>query len=143
MKSKKTKVIMLPTEDESYLAIAWGDSLVCGIPKMFKKSRDYQPQHLYYITDEKIKNGDWCIMLDDAGEVFSSIPQQYLKEQGHTLNKNLFKIIATSDCKLTIEIPIHTKSKSEKELNTILKLKLPQIPQSFVEEYYRLKNKQI
>ena len=60
----------------------------------------FKPQHIYFLSDEEIKEGDWCILLDDYGNVFSK-PQQYLAQEGQVLNNGLRKIIATTDESLT------------------------------------------
>ena len=129
MEKKRCKVIMLPTEKES-----------CIHANKFKTDSGYEykltyhdvpskckndglcsgNQHLYITSDDKIEAGDWCLFFWDGnkeGELgqIGSEPQQYFPENGHTLNKNLRKIIATTDSEL----------------------KLPQIPQSFIEEYCR------
>ena len=57
---------------------------------------------LYIISDDDIEEGDWCLFFWDGmrdGELgqVGSEPQQYFPENGHTLNRNLRKIIATTD----------------------------------------------
>lgn len=59
-------------------------------------------QHLYIISNEQIKEGDWALMFDDFGNLFfCDRPQQYLGiEKGHHLNKGLRKVILTTDPQL-------------------------------------------
>lgn len=48
------------------------------------------------VSDEEIKIGDWCILLDSLGNIFSSIARQYIgKEKGHYINDGIRKIVAT------------------------------------------------
>ena len=97
-------------------------------------------QHLYITSDDKIEAGDWCLFFWDGnkeGELgqIGSEPQQYFPENGHTLNKNLRKIIATTDPELRsdglIEDPNNPKD------NLLIRKGLPQPSQSFIEEYCR------
>jgi hypothetical protein len=61
--------------------------------------------HFYIFSLDKPQVGDWCILLDDFGKVFSN-PQQYLGEKaGHTLNNGLRKIIASTDPSLGLPQP--------------------------------------
>jgi len=55
--------------------------------------------NIYITSDEEIKEGDWVLMFDDLGNLFlCDKPQQYLGiEKGHYLNKDLRKIILTTD----------------------------------------------
>ena len=50
--------------------------------------------HYVVVDDSEIKEGDYCLMFDDYGNLFlGNQPQQYLGEQaGHHLNKGLRKI---------------------------------------------------
>jgi hypothetical protein len=105
----KIEVVMLPTEDNSYIALAW-NKLVCGTPRMFGKTRDYIPQHLYITVSqdvEPIKEGDWYI---DMFVTESQRSVQTHTETRHLINhkkdyrfKFCRKIIATTDPKLLKE----------------------------------------
>ena len=56
----------------------------------------YTPNYLLVVDDSEIKEGDYCLMFDDFGNLFlGNLPSQYLGEKnGHHLNKGLKKIIA-------------------------------------------------
>ena len=86
-------------------------------------------QHLYFTTDDEIKEGDWCLMFWDGGEVASE-PQQYLPENGHVLNRNLRKIIATTDSEFVNQQ--YTKEELGYEP---IKYGLPQPSKAFIEKY--------
>jgi len=91
----------------------------------------YQPQHLHILSNEQIKVDDWCIMLDDVGNVFST-PQQYINPETQHLNKGLRKIIATTD----------TSLKSKIKYDTHISIKsIAQIPQSFIAYFISEYNK--
>lgn len=134
---------MLPTQNETELlrntycfTEAHGNPLSYGkIDNAIERGFEYQ--HLYIISDDKIEEGDWCLFFWDGnkeGELgqIGSEPQQYFPENGHTLNKNLRKIIATTDSEL--KLPYDGKTPISKDWNG---KQLPQIPQKFIEEYCR------
>jgi hypothetical protein len=114
MKKKRCKVVMLPT-DKASASIAYSKQenayvvasklRLLEITQGFEVTSLWSWHHLYITSDDKIEVGDWCLFFWDGNK----------EENGHTLNKNLRKIIATTDSEL----------------------KLPQIPQSFIEEYCR------
>jgi hypothetical protein len=55
----------------------------------------HTPDYLLVVDDSEIKEGDYCIMFDDFGNLFGSFPNQYLgEEKGHYLNKGLRKVIS-------------------------------------------------
>jgi hypothetical protein len=89
-------------------------------------------QHLYITSDDKIKEGDWCIMFDDLGNIFSN-PQQYKPNEGHILNKGLRKIIATTDTSLTTP---YMTGKRQQEINGVPQVKpLPKLSQELIQAY--------
>lgn len=50
-------------------------------------------EYILAVSDEEIKVGDFCIMLDSAGNLFSTI-QQYTNPKTQHLNDGLRKVIA-------------------------------------------------
>lgn len=88
-----------------------------------------EPFHLYILSDEKIKEGDWCYGMDGIfqykGKV--SIPDIELPK----------KIIATTNKSLNYEESIYDpRSKTGGKW-----IELPKIPQSFIEHYVSEYNK--
>jgi hypothetical protein len=86
----------------------------------------WQPRELYILSDDEIEKGDWCIMLDSFGNIFSN-PQQYTDPKTQHLNKGLKKIIATTDSSLK-----YTDYRISPVPNFCDYL---QIPQSFIQYY--------
>lgn len=118
---KKVNVVMLPTNEKAtapifksnnHLYIGYGE-------KLEYKNKDNSYQHLYITSDEEIKDGDWCILFDSFGHLFTDSAQQYIPSKGHVLNNGLCKVISSTD--------------------TILNL--PQLPQQFIEKYIEEYNK--
>lgn len=136
MTLKRTQVIMLPTNEKSN-ALWWsGQNLYNKPPEDYSRG---ELNHLYFLSDEEIKEGDWCIMLDSFGNVFSN-PQQYLgKAKGHYINKGTRKIIATTDSSLTVEKVDGFLSK-DSPTGKLLDY-LPQPSQEFIEKYIEEYNK--
>jgi len=101
---KRAKVHLLPTNDErAVIGLAADEKTLWFAHSGVGNS--YGNKHLYITTDDEIKEGDWCLFFWDGmkdGELgqVGSEPQQYLPSKGHTLNRNLRKIIATTDPKL-------------------------------------------
>lgn len=95
---------MLPTNEKSKLVLSFKeksfnhlvDPKLTLIEQANYQLSNIQSQHLYILSDEEIKEGDWCIMLDSFGNVFSQ-PQQYNDSKTQHLNKGLRKIISTTD----------------------------------------------
>ena len=119
MDTIKARVHRLPTEDRTDVRVSKIINKLClvGCDDKFKTF-----YHLYITTDEEIKEGDWCICLD-FNRVFHASG-----EVGREKFLNSRKIIATTDPKL------HTNEIVEEDMH-MYKKSLPQIPQSFIEEY--------
>ena len=105
---KRAKAHLLPTDKAENCIIKHGEALghIKGShSQQYLKSHNESSHHLYITTEDEIKEGDWCLFFWDGmkdGELgqVGSEPQQYLPSKGHTLNRNLRKIIATTDPKL-------------------------------------------
>ena len=144
MKKKRCKVIMLPTDKPTLIVKfkMFGKDKINYSKVVLPIQDEEMYQHLYIISDDKIEAGDWCLFFWDGnkeGELgqIGSEPQQYFPENGHTLNKNLRKIIATTNPELKIERSVEGitdggRGRVFREYNP-----LPQPSQSFIEEYCR------
>ena len=82
-----------------------------GVVKLFKELDNGKESHLYFTSNDEIKEGD-PIYSPISKRVFTSVDGSYLKQVENPIDK---KIIATTDPKLG----------------------LPQIPQSFIEYYVK------
>jgi len=103
-----------------------------------------EPQHLYFVSDDEIKEGEhfYATNLMLGQGIFkcggSSTPGRTHNEQGHVVSKNNFfpdakKVIATTDKSLRNDIPtLNTMGE-----RTVYPKLLPQIPQSFVKSYVK------
>ena len=120
MKAIKAKVHMLPTKWGYGTIYKSGSVITIHEPRLHKL--EWTPQHLYITTDEEIKEGDWVIQQfkgEDA-DVCQITNGEY--EIAPDIQR---KIIATTDPKLFVKI------EGQKNLEG----SLPQIHQSFIEEY--------
>lgn len=136
---KKTKVIMLPTneskgnfsKDRIYPCILKHSWMFDNDEKgklIYSNSNIRTPtqlQHLYIISDDEIKKGDWYIYLK-----YNTIIQ---KKDYLPLENDCKKIIATTDTSL--------EPKNLYGNSSLFKTKLPQPSQQFIEKYIEEYNK--
>lgn len=80
----------------------------------------YKDQHLYLISERKVKEGDWCLHHEN-------IVCKYSNEYSKELYK---KIEATTD-----ELKYYTESSDPRRSKDVNRI--PQIPQSFIEAYVK------
>ncbi len=127
---KKVNVVMLPTNEKAtapifksnnHLYIGYGE-------KLEYKNKDNSYQHLYITSDEEIKDGDWCILFDSFGHLFTDSAQQYIPSKGHVLNNGLCKVISSTDTILNLPQPsqefIQQYIKNYNEGNSITNVKV-------------------
>ncbi len=144
---KQHDLVMLPTNEKATvgsIVTRPSDSKMAIVNVLTKD--DPQPcvhQHLYIISDEEIKEGDWVYntVTDDLIQVhlitdkmsdYEGIKMLVVKGQHfHHHYSNCKKIIATTDKSLTINITRILGVTRE----------LPQIPQSFIEYFVSEYNK--
>lgn len=128
---------MLPTNEKADIVLKKNNELLI-LPTGHigtNPSKLTQPQHLYILSDEEIKEGDWFVGFADgsikpfvkqADESTVEINNWQLNKKGHSSNK---KIIATTN--KSIILPERFPSFTY----------LPQIPQSFIEHFVKEYNK--
>lgn len=114
---KMVDVVMLATNKKSKLYIAWNEM---RFGAEITPTRDYQPYHLYFLSDEEIKEGDWVL------ETLNKVIFQVKGKSNDYKNSTFKKIIATTDRELR---------------NGGQVCKLPQPSQSFLEKYVEEYNK--
>ena len=138
---RECQVVMLPTEKASKVCLSTSSAThrlfipVVNLELSEEALSKYKaagsiPHHIYILSDDEIKKGDWVIMLDSFGNVFSN-PQQYTDPKTQHLNKGLRKIIATTDS-LCIGFGDDHDPRSGTGGNPIW---LPQPSQSFIQKY--------
>lgn len=91
---------------------------------------EYQVQHLYLVTDDEIKEGDWCIDLDFNRVFHASSSESQIREK----ELNSSKIVATTDSKLFVKTKVNERldctPNDWKDTS-----KLPQPSGSFIQKY--------
>ena len=136
---KRAQVIMLPTNNKSLLHINYSKLQLNKFEQL-----DVNNQHLYIISDDKIKKGDWC--YDKSNNRIVKIIYKHPKTKSHyfvSANVNtedeilkkgysveleeLKKIIATTDTSLTITTYYEIEGNQQ--------IQLPQPSQQFIEKY--------
>lgn len=125
MKYEKSKVVMLPTEKASELTIfkskygLFRGSLI-DIKDFNRGDKSFQPQHLYFLSDEEIKEGDWVLV----GKTVMQASEPYRLEE-------VKKIIATTDSSLTVDY-------YDAAYNELNKQSLPRPSNEFLKKYCKL-----
>jgi len=140
---KRAEVIMLPTKEKSVMLMVYTDVEKTNGKLVFNgivndNYKEYQ--HLYIISDDKIKEGDYVQMDDRYGKVISIIHKEYmvlaLDNSGseRTYRKEeLKKIIATTDTALKIPLENYYGLGNVNHL--------PQPSQQFITKYIESYNK--
>ena len=137
---KRVQVHMLPTngKDIAMLSKRVKDGMLQsanGPEGVANCNTMWQPQHLYFTTDEEIKEGDWYLL--------GNTPRQSTGDLGKPDTKWL-KIIASTDPKLLTELGRYKKMDA-RESFTFKKgrelpsdYKLPQPSQAFIEKFCKV-----
>ena len=131
---KQCKVVMLPTNQKAKEGMIYLKPKIGIFNEIASENHnngvyDCKPQHLYIISDDEIKEGDWCI--NTGGNIKDSFPFRVTKEVMN--NKFIKKIIATTDSSLEIN--------SNFDYNHLLPNKndfrfyLPQPSEQFIQKY--------
>ena len=124
-------VVMLPTNEASPLYLHDKEGLGFSVTGKYLKTNCIQPQHLYLVSDEEIKEGDWF---------FSSYYKTVQQSRGHkgldTFGEMFQKIIATTDKSLISE-----ESRTRGFQNIGQSIRLPQPPESFIKAFVEAQGK--
>ncbi len=129
---KKCKVVMLPTNEKAN-ALWWsGHKLYVKGPE--DPSRG-ELNHLYFLSDEEIKEGDWVYCLREG---FEPVLKQKVNPIGVNNDKMFKKIIATTDTSLGNP---YSGDKDAEKSSLYELYSLPQPSQSFIEKFVEEYNK--
>ena len=136
---KPAQVVMLSTNEKASLKLGQNGLLV---DTTFGYVSHFTNQHLYILSDEEIKEGDWFVGFADgsikpfvmqADESTVEINNWQLNKKGYSSNK---KIIATTD--RSLKVFIHTTMAIDMD---DCYESLPQPSQSFIEKFVDEYNK--
>lgn len=142
----KRTVVMLPTE-KAMIFKQLGTLFLSKFNESILGDT-HSPQHLYILSDEKIKEGDWYYNSDyktirQCVEIDKEFIQNALFfEKGSTIfdySKDCKKIIATTDAELEIKIRENYPNGVFKGVTHLYKF--PQPSQAFIEKYIAEYNK--
>lgn len=109
---KELDVVVLPSISRAMLSLRYDNVMVL---KNYPKSHNYTPHHVYFLSDEVIKEGDWWMLVENNNPV--KVCKRYFYNNGsishqNNTNASIFKpdfekgdrkIIATTDA--TINLP--------------------------------------
>lgn len=127
---EKHQVILLPTEKATGLFVDKNNKLYYST--ISKRRHLGQGRHLYFLSDDEIKDGDWHI--DTETNAISNKSLKY--EAAHGNDCFYKKIIATTDDTLELPTP---ESIAEYPFSYTPNF-LPQPPQEFIVEYVKMYN---
>jgi len=126
---KKCKVVMLPTNNKSKIWLG-KDTILKSYNQDQHAGSPGNAFHLYILSDDEIKKGDWYIHGNNyICQLKSDNPQSNYNSK---YNK---KIIATTDSSLSPFLGFDTESGID------VSNKIPSIPQSFIDKYVNEYNK--
>lgn len=118
---KRVKVIMLPTEDLTAVIKQGVSSTLYYYDNPISANTNYlyANQHLHFVSDEELKDGEWCYKnnMKKGNKVFKY-------DSSNIWHKGAYKVVATTD-----------KSLVYLTNNGRVGYKLPQISQEFIENY--------
>ncbi len=126
---KKAQIIMLPTRSNlefPYIAQNVFNKQLTIVNSTFAINCELQPQHLYIISDDEIKEGDWYYN-SRLKQIFQAI-----RNSGYSKKTDDYKIIATTDTSLNYETPFYGMDEDNN---------FPQPSQQFIEKYIESYNK--
>lgn len=134
---KRAQVIILPTEQYTNLCLGHNLSYVesknsisiDAIWKSIELQYQYKPQHLYIISEDEIKEDDWCMIIDKTSKLYGQFEQHKGK---HQRNEQWKKIISTTDTSLNYETPFYGMDEDNN---------FPQPSQQFITKYIEEYNK--
>lgn len=139
---KKCKVVMLPTNQKAPIEKQIGSSRIDLFIGFANDKNDYIPnhersfkqfQHLYILSDDEIKENDWCINrnLDTIYQIKAIVGNL----------ENWIKIIATTDLSLGYNDILSIRQRKGLTNHYPTFKPLPSIPQSFIKKYVSEYNK--
>lgn len=153
MSFKKCKVVMLPTNEKSKLVLSFKEKSFNQLvePKLtlIEESNyqlsNIQSQHLYILSDEEIKEGDWYINTwEDGQPMLCKVNSKEEANDCNRLNHCCKKIIATTDKSLVHLNCCVSKEgliKANEGCRERNRCSLPQPSQSFIEKFVEEYNK--
>ncbi len=118
---KRAQVVMLPTKkNSSNIAKSINQDILSLYNKNDDKYNQWINQHLYIISDDEIKEGDWYYN-SRLKQIFQAI-----RNSGYSKKTDDYKIIATTDTSLNYETPFYGMDEDNN---------FPQPSQQFIEKY--------
>ena len=137
---KIAQVVMLPTNDQTQIAKGHDNNRFIYADKPMSDTQNnragYMNQHLYILSSEEIKEGDWCI--DDNNYIFKMTAEFIKNNTHHNWQEYYKKIIATTDEALTYKISVDCGSSIGNTLHT---KNLPRPSDDFLKAFVKANGK--
>jgi hypothetical protein len=136
--NKKVQVIMLPaSKSHLWNNISYNNGKIIDQSLFYNsneikeiinyKGLQIKPQHLYILSNDEIKEGDWCVKMSTNSVLFVDCEDN--EKLANELSFNYKKIIATTDNFLGY---VHQGAMSQRFFT------LPQPSQGFIEKYVKM-----
>jgi len=145
---KKHPVVILPTEDKSHIYLVHKTNRLGYVTGKYPEDLKQFPQtveetrnqHLYILSDDEIKEGDWVLFkygdnpntAEDVLQCIKTKGEYLYHKDGNTGLDMCKKIIATTDKSLYTTIGEYYNAYNKE---------LPQIPESFIKEFVKSNGK--
>lgn len=127
---KKHQIVMLPTEKANKSIHTLYDNGHGQLIHTHSSSNKVIPQHLYILSDDEIKEGDWCIYVSGNITEIIQVKKPFSQD---TLDSMCKKIIAATDSSLLYNTGKISSSITCGDIPVYKSL--PQPSQSFIEKY--------
>lgn len=130
---KRTKVVMLPTENKSNIYKNDQGIMTYNTHPNFGRL-GWKPQHLYFLSDDKIQEGDWYMWTDNQAIAHSDDMLDYLEK--HRKAGDVKKVIATTDKSLLVKNTLIRKVQDVEMKGNHLKA-LAEPSKGFIEKFVK------
>lgn len=116
---KECKAILLESDEKAKSGDLFINGMfnICQYSNYDKPNRMYNSQHIYIVSDDKIKEGDWC------WNQYKGNSEICIGRVGKDRHKSMIKIIATTDPSL-----IYTTE-------NLINIPLPKLSETFIKEF--------
>ena len=148
---KRVKVVMLPTNEKAGLGSIYkrikddeigliddfdkiGNLYINKNPNVQSSNSNFEAQHLYIISNDEIKEGDWYIWMDN--KTICKAEGMLMTINNHLKNGHVKKIIATTDDSLGFSFKVNYGASTTTTFTS-----LPQPSQQFIKKYVESYNK--
>ncbi len=135
-KFKKVQIVLLPTQNKTNALWSYKERRLYSNEDSNLNDEDYTTcYHLYFLSDDDIKEGDWCYNPQNANKIFRVTDLEWINKINIKYSNVVKKIITTTNTLLTNETFQYYGMSCFKGVSS-----LPQPSQDFIDEYVKAYN---